>query len=160
MILSHWRSLLVYSARIKCQVAGSLVFPATPRARLKSGRFVRPPPSCDFWAVNAVLECIALARDLANDESLAEYSDLKLIAILSCHGNFQRRIGGEAEAQRRDPSARHVVGSPCSLPLLFNERRLCQLQVDEQTKSPFDLKEQCRFLPRYHLAEDWNVLEP
>src|SRR5271165_678757 len=45
-------------------------YPATPRARLKSGRFVRPPPSCDFWAVNAVLECIALARDLLVAEPL------------------------------------------------------------------------------------------
>src|SRR5271166_5224198 len=45
-------------------------YPAHPRARLKSGRFVRPPPSCDFWAVNAVLECIALARDLLVAEPL------------------------------------------------------------------------------------------
>src|SRR5208283_2535998 len=45
--------------------------PRPPHARaLKSGRLVRPPPSRDFWAVNAVLECIALARELLVAEPL------------------------------------------------------------------------------------------
>src|SRR5271169_6089965 len=41
-----------------------------PRARLNSCRFVRPPPSRDFWAVNAVLVCIVSARDLLVAEPL------------------------------------------------------------------------------------------
>ena len=86
---------------------------------------------------------------MANDEPLAAVcSDLRLITIRlsSFTGSSRRRsCGAEKPAQGL---FWHGVGSLWSLSLVFNERHLCQFHVDQQTESPLDLKEQCRFLPR------------